>query len=45
MLGVNRESLWLVPRMFDVCDRLPNGIKSMYINSVACVRIKEGESK
>ena len=40
---VNREALWQVPRMYDVSDKLLNGIKRMYVNSSACVRIKGGE--
>ena len=30
-------------RMYDVGGKLLNGIKSMYINSLACVRIKGSE--
>ena len=37
---VNREGLWQVLRMFDVGDKLLSGIKSMYIDSLACVRVK-----
>ena len=36
---VNREAL----RMYGLGGKLLNGIKSMYDNSVACVRITEGE--
>ena len=28
---INREALWKVLRMYDVCDKLSNGIKSMYV--------------
>ena len=42
---VNRESLWQVQRMYDVCGKLLNGIKSMYFNSLVCVRVKRGESE
>ena len=41
---VNREALWQVLRMYDVDGKLLNGIKSMYVNSLACVRVKGGES-
>ena len=37
---VNREALWQVLRMYDVGGKLLNGIKSIYVNSLACVRIK-----
>ena len=42
---VNREALWQVLRVYDVGGNLLNGIKSMYVNSVPCVRIKGGESE
>ena len=42
---VNREALWLLVRMYDVGGKLLNGIKSMYVNSVAFVRVKGGESE
>ena len=43
---VNKEALWKVlRRMYYVNDKLLNWIKSMYINSLACVRIKECESE
>ena len=42
---VNREALWQVLRMYDVWGKLLNGIKSMYVNSLACVRVKGGEIK
>ena len=44
MIRVNREALWQVLRMYDVGSKLLNGIKSIYINSQACVRVKGGES-
>ena len=37
---VNREALWQVLRMYDVGGRLLNGIKSIYVNSLAYVRVK-----
>ena len=40
---VNREALWQVPRMYDEGGKLLNGIKSMYMNCQACVRVKGGE--
>ena len=42
---VNREALWQVLRMYDVDDKLLNGIKSLYVNSLACVRVKGSESE
>ena len=41
---VNRKALFQVLRRYDVGGKLLNGIKSMYVNSLACVRIKGGES-
>ena len=43
--GVNRSELWQVLRTSDVVDKLLNGIKSMYVKSLACVRVKGGESE
>ena len=37
---VHRNALWQALRMYDMGGKLLNGIKSMYINSLACVRIK-----
>ena len=37
---VNREALWQVLRFHDVGDKLLSGIKSMYFDSLACVRVK-----
>ena len=42
---VNREVLWQVLRMHYVGDKLLNGIKSMYVNILACIRGKVGESE
>ena len=42
---VNREALWKVLRIYDVCRKLLNEIKSMLVNTLACVRIKNGESE
>ena len=38
--GVNMEALWQVLRMYDVGGKLLNNMKSMYVNSLACVRVK-----
>ena len=35
----NREALFQVLRLCDVGGKLLNGIKSMYVNSLACVRV------
>ena len=40
---VNREALWRVLRMYDVGGQLLSGIKSIYVNSSACFRIKGGK--
>ena len=42
---VNREALWKVLRMYHVGAKLLSGIKSMYVDSSACVRVKGGESE
>ena len=34
---VNREALWQVLRIYDVGSKLASGIKSMYVDSSACV--------
>ena len=36
---VNRETLWQVLRMYYAGDKLLSGIKSMYVDSLACVRM------
>ena len=36
----NREAVWQVLKLYDVGGKLLNGIKSMYGNSLACVRVK-----
>ena len=41
----NREALWRVLRMYDVGGKLMNGIKSIYVNSLVCVRVKGYESE
>ena len=40
---VNRESLWQVLRMHDVHGKCLNGIKIMYINILAPVKVKGGK--
>ena len=40
---VNRVALWQVLRMYDVGGKLLNAIKSIYVYSSACVRVKRGE--
>ena len=39
----DREALWQLLRIFDVDGKLLNGIKSVYVNSLAYVTVKEGE--
>ena len=41
---INREDLWQVLRMHDFGSKLLSRIKSMYVNCLACVRVKGGES-
>ena len=42
---VNRVILWQRLRMYHVVGKLLNGIKSMYVNSLVCVRVKGCESE
>ena len=42
---VNREALWQCLRMYDVGGNLLSGIKSMYVDSLACARVKGGKSE
>ena len=42
---VNRKALWQGLRMYDVGGKLLSGIKCMYVDSSACVRVKGGESE
>ena len=42
---VNREALWQVLRMHDVGIKLFSRIKCMYVDGLASVRVKGGESK
>ena len=41
----NREVLWQVLRMYDGGCKIWSGIKSLYVDSSACARIKGGESE
>ena len=41
---VNGKAVREVLRMYDVGSKLLNGIKSMYVNSLACVRVIKGKS-
>ena len=40
---VNREPLSQVLRMCDLGGKLLNGVNSMYVNILACVRVKRAE--
>ena len=40
---VNREALRQVLRMYDLRGKLMGWIKSMYVDSLTCVRVKGGE--
>ena len=42
---INREVVWQMLRMHDVGGKLLKGVKSMYVNSLACSRVKGGESE
>ena len=42
---VNREALWQILRMYEVGSKLLNCIKSIYVSSLTCVRLKGGESE
>ena len=42
---VNREALWQVLKVYDMGSKLLSGIKSMYVDSSACVKVKSVESK
>ena len=41
---VNRAALQQVLRIYYVSGKLLGGIKSMYVDSLACVRVKGGET-
>ena len=40
---VNRKAVWQVLRIYDVGGKLLSGFKNMYIDSLACIRMKWGE--
>ena len=46
---VSREALWQILRMYDAGCKLLNGIKIVYVNSLACVKVngcgREGEQE
>ena len=42
---VNKKALWQVLRMYDVGGKLLSGMKNMYVDSLASVRVKVGESE
>ena len=42
---VNREALWQVLRRYDEGGKLFSGIKSIYVDSLNCVRVKVSESE
>ena len=42
---VNRKARWQVLRMHDVGSKLLNVIQSIYVNNLACVRVKGCESQ
>ena len=42
---INMEAQWQVLRMYDVGSKLLKGIKGMYVNTLACVRVKGCESE
>ena len=40
---INREVLWKVLRLYEVGGKLLNKINSIYVNSLAYVKVKRGE--
>ena len=42
---INRELFCQVLRMYNVGGKLLRGIKSMYVDSLSCIRVKGGESE
>ena len=42
---INKEAQWQALRMYDVGAKLLSGIKSMYVNSLACLRASVSELK
>ena len=43
--SINKEALWQMLRMYDVEGKLLSEIKSMYVDSSACVRVKKGANE
>ena len=41
--SVIREAVGHVLRMYDMDGKLPNNIKSIYVNRLVCVRVKVSE--
>ena len=44
-IRVNNVALWQVLRMYNMGGKLLGGIKSMYVDSLFCVRVKGGMSE
>ena len=42
---VDREALWQMLRIYDVGDKLLSRIKSIYVENLACVRVKGSAMK
>ena len=42
---INNETLWQVLRMYDVGGKLMNDIKTIYVNSLTCAKVKGCESE
>ena len=42
---VNRETHLQLLRMYDLGVKLLSGVRNMYVNRLACIRLKRGESK
>ena len=41
--SVNSEALWLVLKKYDVGGKLLSGIKSVYVDSLTCIKVKGGD--
>ena len=42
---VEREALWKVQSIYDVDGKKLTGIRPIYVNSVGCLKQKEGKNK
>ena len=42
---VNREALWKILKMYDGSGKLFTDIKTIYVNSLACLRVKVDENE